>query len=393
MVSWAGATYARTMKVSDRAGINPFYVMEVMKAADERKASGEHVLHLEVGQPSTQAPEGVLAAAQRALVSDRLGYTSAAGMPELRQRIAQHYATTYGEDVDPSEVFVTVGASGACILAFMAAFDPGDTVVVTEPGYPCYRNMLEAFGIEVHGLPVGPETRWAPTPELLEPLGHVDGIVLASPANPTGTMLTDEQLSHLVQWCEDNRVRLISDEIYHGITYDRPAATARAFGEHPIIVQSFSKYFSMTGWRVGWMLMPDDLRTGIERLAQNLFIAPPTLAQHAGLAAFDCEDEIKRNIDRYQANRDILVAGLRDAGFETIAPADGAFYVYADIAHLSNDAQVLCAQWLAETGVAATPGIDFDPRRGHQFVRFSYSESTEDIAEAVARLTTWVADH
>ncbi len=379
------------MKVSDRSGISPFYVMEVMKAADERKAEGEDVLHLEVGQPSTPAPEGVIAAAQRSLVADRLGYTAAAGIPALRARIAQHYHETYDVAVDPSEVFVTVGASGACILAFMAAFDPGDRVIVTEPGYPCYRNMLEAFGISVEGLPVGPATRWAPTPELLEPLGHVDGIVLASPANPTGTMLTDDQLEHLVGWCEDNRVRLISDEIYHGITYDRPAATAWSFGEHPVIVQSFSKYFSMTGWRVGWMLMPSDLRTGIERLAQNLFIAPPTLAQHAGLAAFDCEEEIRRNIDRYRANRDILVAGLTEAGFENLAPADGAFYVYADVSHLTDDAQVLCAQWLVDTGVAATPGIDFDPRRGHQFVRFSYSESTEDITEAVDRLGAWVA--
>jgi aspartate/methionine/tyrosine aminotransferase len=375
------------MDPARRSDIAPFYVMEVMRAAEERITAGGEVLHLEVGQPSTSAPQPVLDAAGDALHDDRLGYTNALGVPELRARIARHYGERYGIDVAPERIAVTVGASGGCVLAFLAAFDPGSRVAVTEPGYPCYRNMLEAFGIEVVGLPIGPETRYAPTPDMLDPA--LDGIVVASPSNPTGTVLTSEELAALAQRCERDGIRLVSDEIYHGIEHTHTATSAASY-PHAIVVQSFSKYYSMTGWRLGWLVLPEDLVRPIERLAQNLFISAPTLSQLAGLAAFEATDELDRNVERYRVNRDVLVSALHRAGVTDIAPADGAFYVYADVSALTDDSQELCSVWLDEVGVAATPGIDFDRPRGHRFVRFSCSESTDEVAEAARRLEAWI---
>lgn len=369
-----------------RADIAPFYVMEVMRAAAERAATGADVLHLEVGQPATAAPRGVIAAAHAALDSDVLGYSAALGFAPLRHRIAHHYDEWYGVAVDPGEVMVTMGASGGCVLAFLAAFDPGDRVVVATPGYPCYRNMLQAFGVSVVDLPVEADTRFQPTPELLEQLGPVDGLVVASPSNPSGTMLGDQELAALTRWCDDTGVRLVSDEIYHGITFGRPAGTARAHTTDAVVVNSFSKYFSMTGWRIGWMLVPQELQAPVERLAQNLFIAAPTISQLAALAAFDCHDELRANVARYAHNRELLLDGLRAVGLDRLAPADGAFYVYADVSHLTDDSQALCARWLTELGVAATPGVDFDPQRGHRYVRFSFAGETEEIVEAIGRL-------
>lgn len=375
------------MDPARRSDISPFYVMEVMRAAEERTTAGGEVLHLEVGQPSTSAPRSVLDAARDALDDDRLGYTNALGVPELRARIGRHYGERYGIDVAPERIAVTVGASGGCVLAFLAAFDPGSRVAVTEPGYPCYRNMLEAFGIEVVGLPIGPETRYAPTPDMLD--AALDGIVVASPSNPTGTVLTPEELGALARRCERDGIRLVSDEIYHGIEHAHAATTAASY-PHAIVVQSFSKYYSMTGWRLGWLVLPEDLVRPIERLAQNLFISAPTLSQLAGLAAFDATDELDRNVERYRVNRDVLVSALQRAGVTDIAPADGAFYVYADVSGLTGDSQELCRTWLDELGVAATPGIDFDRPRGNRFVRFSCSESTDEVAEAARRLEAWI---
>ena len=380
------------MKVARRSGIAPFYVMEVMKAAARRAAAGGDVLHLEVGQPSTPAPGAVIEGAKRALHASRLGYTDAHGLPELRDRISHHYEERYGELVDVERIAVTVGASGGFVLAVLAAFDEGDRVAMTSPGYSAYRNILTALGLEVIEVPVGPETRFNPTPELLEELLPLDGLVTASPSNPTGTILTTPEQANLAEFSEANDLRMIADEIYHGITYgDDPAPTAISHNDHAVVVQSFSKYFSMTGWRLGWLVLPEDLIRPVERLAQNLFISPPTLSQLAAVAAFDCAAELDANVHRYADNRRILIEGLARTGIEQIAPADGAFYIYADVSHLTDDSQALSREWLDDIGVAATSGIDFDPTRGHRFMRFSYAESTADITEAAERLVSWAA--
>ena len=363
--------------------------MEVMRAAADREATGGEVLHLEVGQPSTPAPRGAIEAAQGALEADRLGYTNALGLDALRARIAQHYRDWYGATVGVDDVAVTMGASGACVLAFLASFDPGDRVAVMSPGYPCYRNMLEAFDIEVVDIAVDASTRFQPTAGLLAEHAPLHGVVVASPSNPTGTMLSADELARLRDHCDTNGTRLISDEIYHGSGYPDRGATAWRPDGSAIVVNSFSKYFSMTGWRLGWMLMPQQLHGAVERLAQNLFIAAPTLSQFAGLAAFDCTDELEANVTVYRQNRAILLEGLPRAGIDRLAPADGAFYVYAQVDHLTSDSQALCASWLNELGIAATPGVDFDPARGHEFVRFSFAGAPADMHAAMDRLRGW----
>ncbi len=290
----------------------------------------------------------------------------------------------------PAErIAVTVGSSGAFLLAFLAAFDAGDRVAVTAPGYPAYRHILRALDIEPVELPVGPATGFQPTTELLERVGPLDGLVVASPANPTGTMLSRAQYQDLARWCAAHAVRLISDEIYHGICYGAPATSALAATQDAVVVNSFSKYFSMTGWRLGWMVLPDDLVRSVECLAQNLFISAPSLAQHAALAAFEATDELDANVKRYAENRALLLNELPAAGFRDFAPADGAFYLYADVAHRTNDSEAFCRKLLAETGIAITPGIDFDAARGGRYVRFSFAGSTEDMAEAARRLKAW----
>ncbi len=376
-------------KVSSRTDIAPFFVMEVMRAADEREAAGGDVLHLEVGQPSTPAPQGARAAAIRAIKNDVLGYTSAVGIAPLRERLSTHYSEWYGIDVPPDRIVITMGASGAFTLAFLACFEAGDRVVVPSPGYPCYRNTLKALDVEVVDLPVGPDTRFQPSPELLEELGPIDGLVVASPSNPTGTMLLPDELADLVSWCRTRQVRLISDEIYHGITFGTAAPTAASHWSEAVVVNSFSKYFSMTGWRLGWLVLPPNLVSPVERLAQNATVAAPTVSQHAALGAFDSIEELEANISRYAENRAILLDGLPRAGLDRLAPADGAFYIYADVSHLTDDSQALCREWLLDLGVAATPGIDFDPARGHRHVRFSFAGNPADMRETVTRLCGW----
>ena len=379
------------MKISRRGQVPPFIVMDVMSAAAAREKTHGDVLHLEVGQPSTPAPAGVLAAAQAALRDDRIGYTVALGIPPLRQAIADHYGRAYGTAVAPQQVVVTTGSSGAFLLAFLAAFDVGDRVALAAPGYPAYRNILGALGIEVVEIPAGPETRYQPTPELLERFGgRLDGLIVASPANPTGTMLSPEALAGLTAYCDSRSIRLVSDEIYHGITYGMGTATALQTSGSAIIVNSFSKYYSMTGWRLGWLVLPEDLLRPVECLAQNFTISPPTLSQYAAVAAFDCGEELDRNVARYARNRSLLLEALPRAGFDRLAPADGAFYLYAEIGHLSNDSLEFCRRMLAETGVAATPGVDFDPVRGHATMRFSFAGATEEMAEAADRLQRWL---
>jgi aspartate/methionine/tyrosine aminotransferase len=379
------------MKISRRGQVPPFIVMDVMTAAAAREKTHGDVLHLEVGQPSTPAPAGVLAAAQAALRDDKIGYTVALGIPPLRQAIADHYGRAYGTAVAPQQVVVTTGSSGAFLLAFLAAFDVGDRVALAAPGYPAYRNILTALGIEVVEIPAGPDTRYQPTPELLEKHGgKLDGLIIASPANPTGTMLSPEALADLTAYCDSRSIRLVSDEIYHGITYGMGTATALQTSGSAIIVNSFSKYYSMTGWRLGWLVLPEELLRPVECLAQNLTISPPTLSQYAAVAAFDCGEELDRNVARYARNRSLLLEALPRAGFDRMAPADGAFYLYAEIGHLTNDSVEFCRRMLAETGVAATPGVDFDPVRGHATMRFSFAGATEDMAEAADRLHRWL---
>ena len=379
------------MKVSRRGAVPAFIVMDVMQAAADREASGRDVLHMEVGQPSTGAPRGVVEAAKRALDSDVLGYTLALGIDPLRSRIAEHYRAAYGVEVPPGRIAVTAGSSGAFLLTFLAAFDPGDRVAILRPGYPCYRNILTTLQIEVVDIPVGPATRFQPTPELLDAAGPLDGLLLASPANPTGSMLRRDELEAIVAWCAAKGVRFLSDEIYHGIVFGEPAASALEFTQDAIVINSFSKYFSMTGWRLGWTVLPEELVRPVERLAQNMFISPSALAQRAAIAAFDCRAELDANVARYGANRELLLAELPKAGFDSLAPADGAFYLYADVRRMTNDAETFCRAMLAETGVAATPGMDFDPVDGRAFVRFSFCGDTTQTAEAARRLRRWLA--
>ena len=380
------------LKVSKRGTIPPFIVMDVLRAANERAAAGHDVVHLEVGQPSTGAPSLVVEAAKAALDADPLGYTDALGLPELRRGIAEHYKHTYGIAVDADRVVLTVGSSGGFLLGFLSAFEAGDRVALASPGYPAYRNILGALGVEVVNLPVGAETNFQPTPALLDRVeGAIDGLIVTSPCNPTGTMVQGDELAALVDYCRQGGVRLVSDEIYHGITYGKAAETALRLTDDAIVINSFSKYFSMTGWRLGWMVLPENLLRSVECLAQNLFVSPPAISQRAALAAFESRDELDGHVRRYARNRALLLEELPKAGYDKLAPVEGAFYIYADVAHLTNDSQEYCQRMLRETGVAATPGIDFDPERGNRFVRFSFAGATDDMAEAARRLRDWRA--
>lgn len=379
------------LKVSRRGAIPPFIVMDILRAANRRHEQSGDVLHLELGQPATRAPDGVIEAARRALDDDLIGYTEAFGLTLLRQRIAAHYRTTQGLDIDPDRIAVTTGSSGGFVLTFIAAFDSGDRVALADPGYPGYRNILLALGIEPVSVPTGAETRFQPTPELLEKIeGPIDGLIVASPSNPAGTMLGKSEMQALADYCAQRGIRLISDEIYHGITYEAAGVSALQFNEDAVVINSFSKYFSMTGWRVGWMVVPPQLERSVECLAQNLFISPPTLSQHAAAAAFDCTTQLDEYVKRYAHNRSLLLDELPKIGFDRLAPADGAFYLYADVAHLTNDSENFCKRMLDETGVAITPGTDFDRDRGKAYLRISFSGETSDIREAVGRLKGWM---
>ena len=379
-----------SLKSSRRGAVPPFIAMDVLRLANERAALGEAILHLELGQPSTPAPEGVRAAARRALAENALGYTETPGLPALRRAIAAEHERRYGAALDPARVIITTGASGGLMLAFLAGFDVGDRIALASPAYPAYRNMLTALGLVPVEIPVGPaEGHRLTVAGLRRCGGRIDGLIIASPANPTGTMLAPAELAAIGGYCADAGIRLISDEIYHGITYGAAAATALAANDQAVIVNSFSKYFSMTGWRIGWLVVPEDMLGAVERLAQSLFIAPPSLAQHAALAAFDGRDELEANIARYAANRALLLEELPKAGIERFAPADGAFYLYADVSGLTNDSRDLCQRLLREIGVACTPGVDFDPAHGNTAIRLCFAGSTAAVAEAAQRLQRW----
>jgi aspartate/methionine/tyrosine aminotransferase len=378
------------MTPSRRGLVPPFIAMDVLREALAREAAGHSVIHLEVGQPGTPAPAAVLEAAHAALAADRIGYTDALGISPLRERIARHYQDQYAIAVDPGDIVVTTGSSAAFQLAFLAAFEPGDRVALATPGYPAYRNILAALGLEPILIEVGENAHYQPNPELLAEAGDIAGLIVASPANPTGTMIPAADLARLAAYCGDNGIRLVSDEIYHGITYQSAPQTARAFGRDTIVVNSFSKYYSMTGWRLGWMVTPPDLARSVECLAQNFYVSPPALSQLAALPAFDCRAELDRHVARYRINRDLLIATLSKAGLDRFAPAEGAFYLYVDVSAMTGDSQAFCRRMLAETGVATTPGGDFDPIHGDDWMRLSFAGSTEDIAEAARRLALWL---
>lgn len=387
-------TTTRLPGPSLRARIAPFIVMDVMRAANARQMHGDDIIHMEVGQPATPAPRLVREAAKRAIDSERLGYTEALGHWPLRERLARHYREAYGVTVPPQRIVITTGSSAGFILAFLALFDANDAILLPEPGYPCYRQIAAVLGLKPLAMRAAATQHWRPDLETVRHglLAHqAKGMLAASPANPTGTMLAAAGLHALQQICDSAGACFISDEIYHGLTYAAPAQTALALSQNAIIIGSFSKYYSMTGWRVGWMVLPEALVRTIERLQQNLFIAPPAISQHAAIAAFDAVEELEQFKSVYAANRDVLLNALPQAGFAAFAPADGAFYIYADISHRSGDSAGFAARMLAETGIAVTPGMDFDPLEGHRYIRFSYSGSPAEIIEATKRLRAWQA--
>jgi len=384
------------MSVALRAGIPPFYVMDVWLAAAERQRSHGDLVNLSAGQPSAGAPQAVRAAAKAALDSTVLGYTVALGIPELRSAIAASYQHRHGLAVDPADVVITTGSSGGFLLAFLACFDAGDRIAIASPGYPCYRNILSALGCEVVEIPCGPDTRFQPTVEMLAELDPpVRGVIVASPANPTGTVIPPEELAAIASWCASSGVRLISDEVYHGLVYEGAPVTSCAWqtSREAVVANSFSKYYAMTGWRLGWLLVPQELQRAVDRLTGNFTICPPTLAQLAAVAAFTPESiaEADALLDHYNDNRRLLLDGLRGIGIDKLAPTDGAFYVYADVSHLTVDSLSFCSKLLADTGVAIAPGIDFDTVRGGSFVRLSFAGPSDDIEEAVRRIGAWLA--
>jgi aspartate/methionine/tyrosine aminotransferase len=384
------------LHVASRANVPPFHVMDLLAAAQARAASHGDLVNFVAGQPSTGAPKAVRDEAKRLLDQDLLGYSVATGIPELRTAVAEHHRRTSGIAITADDVVITTGSSGGFLLAFLAAFEPGDRVVMARPGYPCYRNVLTALGCEVVEIDCGPEVRFQPTVEALAAVrGPIAGVVIASPANPTGTMIAPEELAAIATWCEDNGVRLISDEIYHGITYEPSGggtSSAWQTSRTGVIFGSFSKYFSMTGWRLGWMIVPEDLRRPVDVLTGNFTICPPVLSQYAALAAFtpQAQAELNGHVSRYATNRAILLEGLPRLGIDRLAPADGAFYVYANISQLTDDSYGWCQRLLAETGVATAPGIDFDTQRGHEFIRLSFAGSDAEILRGLDRLEGWI---
>ncbi|KGT76814.1 1-aminocyclopropane-1-carboxylate deaminase [Bradyrhizobium japonicum] len=381
------------LEPSRRSDVPPFMVMDVMAAAARIEAAGGHVIHMEVGQPATGAPKTAIAAAHAALEAGRIDYTSALGIPSLRERIARHYRDAYGCDVSPERIVVTTGSSGGFILAFLSMFAPGDRVAVTVPGYPPYRHILTALGCEPVLIETTNDTRHALTGEALlaaHRKAPLKGVLVGSPANPTGTMMSREALAGLIAAAEDAGIRFISDEIYHGLDYAFPAATAAALSEHALVINSFSKYFCMTGWRVGWMVVPEILVRPIERLQQNLSISVPSLSQIAAEAAFDGAAEMEEIKHGYQENRRILIEGLPKAGLSKFLPADGAFYLYADVSDFTSDSFEFAKQMLEQAHVAATPGLDFDPIHGRSFIRLSYARSAAEMREAVDRIAHWL---
>lgn len=378
------------MSQSPVAQVEPFHAIAISRLAHELRASGHSVLHMEFGQPSTGAPSEAIALAHQILDSEAMGYWESYG---LKKRIAQNYRDYYGVTVDPEQILLTCGASPAFVLALSSLFAPGARVAVARPGYVAYRNTLRTLYLEPVEIECGPEVRFQLTAAAVAALDPApDGLIIASPANPTGTIIADDELAAIAAVCRERGIRIISDEIYHGLSYTAPAASMLQHAPDALIVNSFSKYYSMTGWRLGWLVVPPALIDVARARIGNLFLTPPVLAQHAALAAFDCIDELEGHVDTYARNRDLLLDALPRLGLERIAPPDGAFYVYADVGHLTDNSLAFCEQLLRDTGVATAPGIDFDPVNGHRFIRFSFAITTPMIEDAIARMTPWFAE-
>lgn len=377
------------------ARVAPFLVMDMMREANALETSGEDIVHMEVGQPSASPPRAVIEAAKSALDRDKIGYTNANGIPALRERIARHYRDTYGVSVSADRVVVTTGSSAGFVLSFLAAFEPGDRVALPMPGYPAYKNILAALDLGLAEIETTQKTRWAPDLSDIRRLADdksnpISGLLVASPANPTGTMLSPDALRRTAELCRQTETWFISDEIYHGLVYGLDQACALQYSDDAIVINSFSKYFCMTGWRIGWMIVPERLLRAVECLAQNLYISAPTLSQFAALAAFDAVEELEVQKNKYARNRKMLLSELPCIGFSEFTPADGAFYIYADVTRFSNDSFDFARKMLREIGVATTPGADFDPERGHRFLRLSFAGAEDQMAEAIKRLRTWL---
>lgn len=382
-----------TFQSSKRSDISPFLAMDVLRRANNAEANGRSIIHMEVGQPAAPAPDSVLKEAQKWLEKGRLGYTDALGIPDLRRRIASHYDEKYGVSIDPDRVAVTTGSSGAFNLAFLTAFDAGDKIGLPTPGYPAYRNILRALGLEVISIKTTAQDRWTLSEQNLRKAHeehNLDGVLVASPANPSGTMLTAQSLKAVCKTCDELDIRFISDEIYHGLVFEGSEHSAAAYSQSAIIVNSFSKYYCMTGWRVGWMILPENLVRPVERLAQNLFISAPELSQRAGVAAFDATRDLETIKAGYAANRAMLSKRLSAMGLNEYLPVDGAFYFYINFRHVTNDTLTFANTMMDEIGVAATPGADFDPIHGHQYMRLSFAGALEDMTNAMDRLEQWL---
>ena len=377
------------MKNSTRGAVDPFIVMDVMEAARQAEAAGHHIIHMEVGQPATPAPLGARNALRDSLNATAMGYTVALGLPELRGKISELYGEWYDVDLDPNRVIVTSGSSAGFLLSFTSLFDTGDRVGIGAPGYPSYRQILKALDLTAVDIPTSSANKFQPHPSDFEDLS-LNGLLVASPSNPTGTMLTRRELGALIEATERSEAAFISDEIYHGIEYETKAVSALEITNNCYVINSFSKYFSMTGWRVGWMVVPENHIRQVERLAQNMFICAPHASQVVALAAMECREELTAYQAVYQKNRRLMIEGLPKAGFDRIAPPDGAFYIYADISHLTSDSLSFAREILQEAGVAVTPGLDFDTQRGAGSLRFSYAGSSEDIQEGLHRLTQFM---
>ena len=379
------------MKLSRRGAVEPFHAMDVLAEATKRRAAGRPVISMAVGQPVHPAPAAAREAARQALEIGRIGYTDALGLLSLRRAISEFYSSRHGVSVDPGRIAITTGSSAGFNLAFLALFDAGDRVAIARPGYPAYRNILAALGIETVEIEVNAENGFTLTPQALEAAGRIDGVLLASPANPTGTVTGRANLAALSAYCRDNGIAFISDEIYHGLTFVGEEATALEFGDEAVIINSFSKYYCMTGWRIGWMVLPEALVRPIERIAQSLYISAPELSQIAAEAALGAGAELDVYRDAYRVNRDLLVKRLPELGFQIASPMDGAFYAYVDVSRFTNDSMAFARRMLSEIDVAATPGFDFDPKDGQHTMRFSYAGSLEEMNEAVDRLARWLA--
>ena len=379
------------MKVSKRSDIPMFRALDILRQVNERTAKGIDVRRMGAGQPNVGAPQAALEYAISKIVSDpRQGYTEAVGMPALRERIAAHYQKTYGVSVDPKNIVVTAGSSSGFILGFLAAFDAGDRVAVTTPTYPAYRNILKSLNIEVVEIESREQDNFQPTLDLLQNCGQsFDGLIINSPSNPAGTMIDEGELKKISGWCAEKGIRLVSDEAYHGITYGKKAQTALKYSDHALVLNTFSKYFAMTGWRLGWMVLPAELTDPVKKLAENLFVSPPTISQHLAYKIFDHLDVLDGYVENYRKNREILMAELPKANIKRFTNASGAFYVYADVHHLSNNSDEFCRRMLDEAKVSTTPGLDFDLTRGDGTIRICYADEQQNIIEACQRLKNW----